>query len=187
MDLTQALSLGESLLERIRSVTDRCEIAGSIRRKKPIVKDVELVVLTSDYEGMYRALTPAGRFIKPGVPDIIDWPPKPNAKYVRMLLNEGIKLDLFIASRDNWGGIYTMRTGSGVGPTGHAFNGFVPTLFSKWKKVSKGGRMVGGQPMLPDNTILQVKEESDFFDLCRVRWIPPEERIDGAAVKSNAL
>jgi len=185
MDLTEALSLGESLLERIRCVTDRCEIAGSVRRRKPIVKDVELVALVSDYEGLYRRLAPAGRFIKPGVPGVVDWPPKHGAKYVRMLLSEGIKLDLFIATPDNWGGIYTMRTGSGVGPDGAAYNGFVPRLFSRWKRVSKGGRMSGGQPTLPDGTMLSVPEEQDYFDLCRVRWVPPEERVDGNAVKSN--
>lgn len=185
LPLTEALPLAESLVERVRCITLRCEIAGSVRRRKENVKDIELVAIVDDYEGLYKRLAEAGRFIKPGVPDIIDWPAKPGAKYVRMLLNEELKLDLFIANKDNWGGIYTMRTGSGVGPDGNPYNGFVPRLFSRWKRVSKGGKMTGGQPTLPDGTMLSVPEEEDFFALCKAKWIPAEERIDGNAVHST--
>lgn len=183
MTLVEALPLAKGLVDLIRCVTIRCEVAGSIRREKEIVKDVELVAIVEDYEGLYKRLSEAGRFIKPGVPDVIDWPPKVGAKYVRMMLEQGIKLDLFIATRDNWGGIFTMRTGSGVGPNGTM--GFVPRLFGRWKQVSKGGMMTGGQPTLPDGTVLPVPEEEDYFELCQALWVPPRERIDGRAVKSN--
>jgi len=187
MPLIKALPLSQALINLIKDFTVRCEIAGSVRRKKEIVKDIELVARVEDYEGLYRQLAHAGRFIKPGVPGVIDWPPKPGAKYVRMMLNDNIKLDMFITTPDNWGGIFTMRTGSGVGTDGNPYNGFVPRLFSKWKRMSGGGRMVGGQPTMPDGTMLSVPEEQDFFDLCGAVWIPPEERIHGNAVKSNRV
>ena len=185
MELSQALPLAESLVDRVRCVTGRCEVAGSVRRRKPTVKDIELVVLVDDYAGFYRRLGPAGRFIKPGVPNVVDWPTKPGAKYVRMLLNEGIKLDVFVASPANWGGIFMMRTGSGVGPDGSPFTGFVPMMFSRWKKVSKGGKMSGGQPTLPDGTMLEVPEEEDVFRLFEARWVPPEERTSADAIHST--
>jgi DNA polymerase/3'-5' exonuclease PolX len=184
MQLNEALAIGESLLGRVRCVTDRVEVAGSVRRRKDNVKDIELVAIVSDYDGLYRRLAPAGRFIKPGVPDVVDWPPKHGAKYVRMLLKEGIKLDLFIATKANWGGIYMMRTGSGVGPDGLPFSGFVPMMFSRWKKVSKGGKMSGGQPTLPDGTMIEVPEEEDVFALFKARWVPAEERTSADAIHS---
>lgn len=182
LPIYEALPLAQSLVKRIKPVTRRVEVAGSIRRRKETVKDVELVIICDDYEGLFKRLGPAGRFIKPGVPNVVDWSPKPNAKYLRMLLNEGIKLDIFVAHRDNWGGIYTMRTGSGVDAHGNVFNGFVPRMFARWKRISGGGRMMGGQPCRPDGTILAVPEEEDFFDLCQARWVPPENRIDGNAI-----
>lgn len=184
MELSEACALAGTLVERIHCVTRRVEVAGSVRRLKPVVKDIELVAIVDDYEALFHRLSPAGRFIKPGVPDIIDWPPKRNAKYLRMLLNEGIKLDLFIASRDNWGGIYAMRTGSGVGPDGNVFSGFIPSMFARWKKVSGGGKMTGGQPTLPDGKVLAVPEEEDFFRLCKAEWVPPELRINSKAIRS---
>lgn len=185
MQLDEAQAIARALVQRVRRVVDRIEVAGSVRRLKPTVKDIELVALVSDYDRLYAKLAPTGRFIKPGVPGVIDWAPKPDARYVRMLLNEGIKLDLFIASPQNWGGIFAMRTGSGVGPDGTAFSGFIPMMFSRWKRVSKGGRMSGGQPTLPDGTMLPVPEEQSFFDLCKARWVPPEERSDASAIHST--
>ncbi len=185
MTLVEALPLAEGLVEHVRCVTVRCDVAGSIRRRKETVKDVELVAIVEDYEGLFRRLAECGRFIKPGVPGVIDWPPKVGAKYLRMLLNEDIKLDLFVATPDNWGGIYTMRTGSGVGPDGNPWSGFVPMMFSRWKRISKGGKMTGGQPTLPDGTMLSVPEEEDFFKLCEAEWVPPQDRISNEAIHST--
>ena len=184
MQLDEARAIADRLVDAVRPAVTRVEVAGSVRRQKPHVKDIELVAIVADYDELYRRLGPLGRFIKPGVPDVVDWPPKKGAKYVRMLLNEGIKLDLFVASRDNWGGIMMLRTGSGVGPDGNVHTGFGPAMLSRWKRVSKGGRMSGGQPMLPDGTLLSVPEEEDFFRLCEAQWVPPEERVDSKAVKS---
>ncbi len=185
MRLEEARVIADRLADAVRPAVRRVEVAGSVRRKKPVVKDIELVAVVSDYDELYRRLAPHGRFIKPGVPDVVDWPPKKGAKYVRMFLNEDVKLDLFIANRDNWGGIMVLRTGSGVGPDGNVYTGFGPAMLARWKRVSKGGKMSGGQPMLPDGTLIPVPEEEDFFRLCEAQWVPPEERIDSKAVKST--
>ena len=182
IELVHALTLANNLVNLVRDVVVRVEIAGSVRRQKQFVKDVELVAIVDDYQQLFARLSDAGRFIKPGVPNVIDWPPKPGAKYVRMLLDEEIKLDLFIANHLNWGGIYMMRTGSGVGPNGSPFSGFVPAMFARWKRISKGGRMCGGQPTLPDGTMLPVREEEDMFKLCNAKWIPPHERVSATCI-----
>lgn len=183
MALSEALPLANSVVELVRGVTRRAEIAGSIRRCKAEVKDIEIVVIVDDYQALFNDLSKVGMFIKPGVPDVQPWPPKIGAKYIRMLLHDKIKLDLFVATSDNWGGIYMMRTGSAVGPNGAAFTGFVPMMFSRWKKLSGGGKMIGGQPSLPDGQLLAVPEEQDMFDLCKVKFIPPQERVSSSVIK----
>lgn len=183
MDLKKAFVIASRLVNLASPACSRVEIAGSIRREKPDVKDIELVAIVNDYVTLFERLKSAGKFIKPGVPEVIEWAPKPNAKYVRMMLLEGIKLDLFIANPDNWGALYCMRTGSGVGPDGNPFSGFVPQMFKQWKKVSGGGRMSGCQPTMPDGLQLSTPEEIDFFELCGVEWVEPKCRLDRKAVK----
>ena len=181
MELNQAQQIAESIVHAIRPACVRAEVAGSIRRLKPDVKDVEIVAIVQDYDALFIELAKFGRFIKPGVPDVVDWPARPGAKYIRMLLNEDVKLDMFVAHKDNWGALFAMRTGSGIGPD--KTMGFIPGLFGSWKKKSGGGRMTGCMPTTPEGIKIAVPEEEDFFRLCGVEWIPPEDRKSARNVK----
>ena len=183
MELVEARALADRVLATMRSTCSRCEIAGSVRREKPIVKDIEIVAIVESYDDLFEAIRQHGRFIKPGVPDVIDWEPKVDAKYLRVILNEGIKLDLFIATPDNWAGIFLMRTGSGVGSNGSPFSGFIPGMFSRFKKLSKGGKMIGGIPTMPSGEQLLLAEEEDFFELLEMNFVPPKERTDRKVIK----
>jgi DNA polymerase/3'-5' exonuclease PolX len=187
MELNLAIEIANRVHSLAQPACSRVEIAGSIRRQKSSVKDIELVAIVDNYPSLFQSLTSVGKFIKPGVPDIIPWEPKENAKYLRMLLDGDIKLDLFCATPDNWGGLYMMRTGSGAGPDGNPYEGFVPGMFGRWKKISGGGKMTGGHPTLPDGTLLSVKEEQDYFDLVKVKWIPPELRSKKSIIKEHLV
>jgi DNA polymerase/3'-5' exonuclease PolX len=181
MELSKARNIAEKLLLDISPYCSRAEIAGSIRRKKAEVKDVELVVRVENWDELFDTLQQHGKFIKPGVPVVTPWDPKPDAKYLRMLLNDDIKLDLFVASPENWGALYMMRTGSAAGPNGDF--GFVPAMFAAWKRKSGGGKMVGCLPTTPEGLSISVPEEEDFFKLCGIKWVEPEERTSSRAVK----
>lgn len=183
MNLHDAKLIADEVVRAVLPSCHRAEVAGSIRREKPEVKDIEVVAVVADYDQLFSALRRFGRFIKPGVSEIVDWEPKVGAKYVRMLLHSGVKLDLFVASEDNWGSIFFMRTGSATGKDGKAWNAFVPQMFHRWKVVSGGGMMSGGMPTLPDGTQLPCYEESDFFDLVGVEFIPPSERTSASVIK----
>lgn len=181
MELVTAKQMADSIVNEIRPACFRAHVAGSIRRQKPEVKDIEIVAIVRDYGELYHRLAKFGRFIKPGVPDIIDWPPRQNAKYVRMLISEQIKLDLFVANQDNFGALFAMRTGSGISPDGKM--GFIPGLFAAWKRKSGGGKMTNCMPTTPDKVQIPVPEEEDFFKLCGVEWVPPEMRRSARDVK----
>lgn len=183
MNFDEANDIAHCVMNAVAPVCNRIEIAGSIRRRKDIVKDIELVAQIQSYDSLFEALQTQGMFIKPGTSEIIAWPPKHGNKYVRMMLPQNIKLDFFIATPHNWGPLFMMRTGSAAGPHGNPFDGFVPAMFSAWKKVSGGGYMSGCMPTLPDGTSLVVPEEADFFELCNVSWIEPQDRISAQVVK----
>ena len=183
IELSEARNIADKVLNHVRPAMARIEIAGSIRREKPIVGDIELVAIVDDRDKLLRLLGDVGPTIKPSVPGVIPWTPKPDSRYIRVRLEEGMNLDLFIANPDNWGGLFLMRTGSATGADGNAFNGFPPGCFARWKKLSGGGRMTDVMPTMPDGTQLPIPEEQDFFDLLEMNFVPPVERTARAVIK----
>ena len=183
IDLHEAQTIASKVLHHISPALDRGEIAGSIRRGKPVVGDVEIVAIPESHEKLVKLVRDVGQTIKPGVPGVVPWSPKPGARYIRVRLNEGMNLDLFLANPNNWGGLFMMRTGSGVGPDGNTFNGFVPGIFSRFKKLSGGGRMTDCMPTMPTGEQLEVPEEQDFFDLLEMDFVPPTERTSKNVIK----
>lgn len=183
IELSEARNIADKVLNHVRPAMARIEIAGSIRREKPVVGDIELVAIVADREKLLQLLGDVGQTIKPSVPGVIPWTPKPDSRYIRVRLNEGMNLDLFIAKPENWGGLFLMRTGSAAGADGNAFNGFTPGCFARWKKLSGGGRMTEVMPTMPDGTQLPVYEEQDFFDLLEMDFVPPVERTGRNVIK----
>lgn len=175
MNIKEAEEIGSALVAVAGPFCHTVVVAGSVRRQKPEVKDIELVARAADMTGLVAALRSRGAFIKPGTQEIIPWEPKPDARYLRMMLNEGVKLDLFLANEHNWGPLLAMRTGSGTGPRG-PWEGFVPALFARWREVSGGGRMLNCLPTLPDGRSVSVPTEEGFFNLCGAHFIPPQAR-----------
>lgn len=186
IELVQASKIAHDIVELIRPSTDRLEVAGSIRRKKSVVGDIEIVCIQNDREKLLKYLGEVGQTIKPGVPGVIPWTPKADSRYIRVRLDVDMNLDIFVARPENWGGLFMMRTGSGVGLDGNPFNGFIPRIFKRWKTMSGGGRMTEAMPTMPTGEQLPVPEEQDFFDLLDMDFVPPEERIDHKVIKKYA-
>jgi len=183
IELIIAESIANKVRDHVMSSMNRVEVAGSIRRRKDIVGDIEICGIPSDREKLIKSLGDIGQHIKPGVPGVVPWVPKVEAKYLRVRLEEGINLDVFLGTQQNWGGLYMMRTGSGASPDGNAFNGFIPGIFGRFKKLSGGGRMTDCMPTMPTGEQLWIPEEQNFFDILEMDFVPPEERITKGAIK----
>lgn len=183
IQLSHAETIANSVLKHITPVLVRGEVAGSIRRQKEIVGDIEIVAISDQREELFRLLSDCGQLIKPGVPGVIPWTFKSTSKYIRLRLNEGMNLDLFMATPQNWGGLFLMRTGSAVDNLGNPFSGFVPSIFKRWKVMSGGGRMTDCMPTMPTGEQLWVPEEQDFFDLLEMNFVPPELRASKNIIK----
>jgi DNA polymerase/3'-5' exonuclease PolX len=169
MKYLQALKIANDIVEQLSPNCDRIEIAGSIRRKKTDVKDIEIVcipkkVVQKDLFGNIVRQIPAANFIA----TINQWKKikgSPEGKYTQRLLPEGIALDLFTATFDNWGYIYAMRTGSAD------FSHQV--LARGWTKNGYHGQ---DGMLLKDGELVLIMEEEDLFQIAGVELIPPEER-----------
>lgn len=159
MKLHQALAIAENTMAQLAPHCERIEIAGSIRRRKPQVKDIEIVAIPKPYD--------TGLFANGIAPVVAQWEKVKGelpCKYTQRILPEGIKLDLFFAVPDNWGLIYAIRTGSAE---------FSKMLARRWVSYgfhSEGGYLVKNGQMVP------VREEKDLFDLIRMYYVEPNER-----------
>lgn len=189
--LKTARAIAEKIIADISPFCVRCDIAGSVRREKAEVKDIEIVCIPrfEDVPGevdLFGAKTERRnilqrhlqakdtvRWIKPGTSVIEDWPLKPEAKYWRGLMPNGIKLDVFLANEHNYGMIYLMRTGSAEFNVG---------LFTKCKQ--SGVRAAGGY-LWEGGKPLSTPEERDVFTWAGIKWVEPWGRLSAADVKRS--
>jgi len=159
MYLEHALPLAEKYVTLLAPHCERIEIAGSIRRKKFDVKDIEIVAIPKPYE--------TGLFAS-GIATVVNQWEKVKGdlpcKYTQRILPEGIKLDLFFATPTNWGLILVYRTGSSE------FN-------IAWLRSMKlrGYRMLEGTMFYKGKEVF-VREEKDLFNRMGERFILPEHR-----------
>lgn len=167
MKLIQATEIAKRIRSSLAPHCERIEIAGSIRRCKPEVGDIEIVCIPKTWEtGLFAG---ADTIVDPDFCAMVDrWPTvkgKPTGKYTQRILPDGINLDLFIARPENWGLILAIRTGSAEYSHCVLASGWVRNGYH-----SVDGMLVKGVYKTP------VREERDLFDICGRTWADPWER-----------
>lgn len=160
MKYEQAILIAERVKAQLEPHCERIEIAGSIRRKKAEVKDIEIVAIPKPYEtGLFES----------GIATVVNQWQKVKGdipcKYTQRILPEGIKLDLFFAEPANWGLALAIRTGSAE------FSHKV--LAARW--VQLGYKSVDGH-LTANGRRVPIREEADLFSRLRMDYIEPEKR-----------
>ena len=165
--LARAEIIAEATRAALAPHCERIAIAGSVRRRRPFVGDIELVCIPR--------LVPAGLFGDALITDpdfcagVTQWPAvkgKPDGKYTQRRLPDGIMLDLFMADVENWGAILAIRTGSAD------FARHI--LATGWVKA--GYHSEDGRLRARDGSIMPVREEPDLFALLGIPFVEPEAR-----------
>ena len=176
MERRSAKALADGFLRDLQGYCERIEIAGSIRRGKEMVGDIEIVAmprlgadLFGEVNGGFCALDGAldgmaqsgylGKAIKSGL------------RYKQYELPQGIKLDLFIVRPPaQWGVIFAIRTG--------------PWKFSRWivTRRDSGGALpsdctVSGGAVYRGGKVVPMAKEIDFFNFIGLDWVSPEKRF----------
>ncbi len=178
MKLDRAQKCARKVINILEPFCEKIETAGSIRRKKPEVKDIEIVALPKGTEGERRI----NRRLKWSEKNSSIQMIKNGEKYKQFTLIkknglELIKVDLFIVTPPaQWGVIFLIRTGSAE--------------FSKWivnirkrefYSFSKGQLLHNYQSGLGRDKkwkteVLVTPEEKDVFQKLRIEYIYPENR-----------
>lgn len=162
MEYNEAFKIATEVKELLSPFCERIQIAGSIRREKPEVKDIEIVAIPKPYEiGIFESgiATVVNRWqkIKGELP----------CKYTQRMLPQGIVLDLFFAEPINWGYILAIRTGSAE----YSHN----TLAKGWVKNGYKGED-GYLKIRSENRVVEVREEIELFKRAGVRFVLPQFR-----------
>lgn len=165
MKYEDAIIIAERIKAELAPHCERIEIAGSIRRQKPEVKDIEIVAIPKPYDiGLFQS----------GIAEVINQWQKVKGemeygvcKYTQRILPDGIKVDIFFAEPGNWGLQLAVRTGSA--DYSHK------VLASGW--VSRGYRSEGGYLYSAgSNTRHEHYEEIDLFKRIGVDYVEPQFR-----------
>jgi DNA polymerase/3'-5' exonuclease PolX len=170
-----ALAKAQALAAALEPYCERILIAGSLRRQKPEVGDLELVIIrrVEDETDMFDL--PTGRLIDtltPGLEAIGISRFTKNGSKLKQFTWQDMTAELYIATRDTWGCLATIRTGS--------------SDFSQWLVTDKrhGGACPGMYAfkegrLCVDSVPVPTPQEEDVFRLLELEWIDPVERLEG--------
>jgi DNA polymerase (family 10) len=102
MELDKARKVADQVVTKLKPYCDRIEIAGSIRRQRPWVHDIDLVCIPLNQGQFVVALQSLGQ-IKLG-----------GKKVIRCALfqSPGFDLDVYVATTGTWATLLLIRTGS---------------------------------------------------------------------------
>jgi DNA polymerase/3'-5' exonuclease PolX len=183
----EALSIAELLVDLFAPACKRIEVAGSVRRMKPEVGDIEIVAVPDlrpprpafgqrPYATLLEAII-AGSEMEDDNPLRLHSVLGGN-KYKKfwVSIDHGqtwnIKLDLFLVTPPSeWGVEYLIRTG--------------PREFSQWMVTEQyrngalpnGCRCEGNAIRNKDGAIVPMPEEIDYLNFCGLSWIKPSKRV----------
>ena len=188
MKLEQARAIAEDKVRMFAPFCERVEIAGSIRRGKPEVKDIEIVAQPriTALQDIFGTVVDVVSALNGINFDALGLVVKKGPRYKKISLKEGISLDLFIVMPPaTWGVIFALRTGpdewSKWAVTRRAMGGGLPTdMRVDDARVLRGGRAVVAETGLVTGYVggdpVPTPEEADFLRLVGCADAPPSER-----------
>lgn len=170
ISLATAKAKAERFMKLIMPFCERAEIAGSIRRQKADIGDIEIVAIPCEvqdslfFDPLRNRHLILGTLINNLLPII-----KAGDRYIQTEY-EGTQIDLFLASPDTWGCVFTIRTGSAEFShklvTKKAYGGYCPdNLYFHEARIF--GR---------DGEAYETPEEEDVFELLGLEFIEPSAR-----------
>lgn len=159
---SEANAIAEDLVNQLRPHCSQIDIAGSIKRRKPTIGDVEIVCLPLPYD--------ASPLFCSGIATVVNQWEKVKGelpcRYTQRILPSGMKLDLFMPDPAGYGLQLAIRTGSAEWSHKRLATAWVRTGFK-----SEGG-------LLRDQAgrVLPCRTERELFERIGLKWVEPVNR-----------
>jgi len=152
MKLQQAETIAKNFLSEIKEFCERIEIAGSIRRKKPEVNDIDIVLIPRQREHLIQRIRKISRVEVQG------------KKLIRTEYSN-VQIDAYFATEETWGILLLVRTGSkehNIKLCQHAIN--------------KGMKLSSEKGLMKDGKVIASKTEEEVFQALGMDYVEPGER-----------
>lgn len=164
--LGEALPLAEEILAKLEAMpsVSKASIAGSVRRRKETIGDIDLLVATDDPEAVMETFTNLG----PEFEVALNGPTKSR------IVKEGLGVDLRVLPAENWGTLISYFTGS------QAHN---VRLRERAKSMGLSLNEYAFSKIDSDEKILCPTEE-DVYRVLEMAWVPPELREDKGEIEA---
>jgi DNA polymerase/3'-5' exonuclease PolX len=165
--LAEALAICADTVADLRPHCLKIDEAGSVRRRRPTIGDLEIVCLPNR-DPLESTPLFAGGFAMA----VEQWPGvvgNPDGRYTQRMLPCGLKLDLFMPHPDGYGLILAIRTGS----SDWAHN----VLAAGWRRA--GFHSDKGLLRREDGSVVPCRTELELFDTIGLRWVEPVDREVG--------
>jgi len=109
MKLLEATQIAMELVNKLRPYCDRIEVAGSIRRGRREVKDIDIVAIPNEDK-----ITAAGYFGRQHLIGTIANTSRPirSGQSIASFVFKDINVDIYWATHSTWGTLLLIRTGS---------------------------------------------------------------------------
>lgn len=157
MKLEDAKKISDEVLKILSPLSKKLEVVGSIRRKKPEVNDIDIVIIPSEEDYLKKiedAFKGYGRILLKG------------EKIVRIETKWGISVDIYIANPATYETIKLIRTGSKE----HNIKLCKIAKSRGWKLKA------GGEGLVDERGNLIANTEYGILKALLGRYVPPEER-----------
>ena len=147
----------EELLKHILDLpnVERAEVAGSYRREKPTVGDIDILVVTEDGQGVSDAISTLKL-----VRDVIAH----GDKKLSFDLQSGLRTDVRFVDHDQFGSALLYFTGS------KEWN-----IIMRKKAIARGWKL-SEYGLFDGDEVIASKEEDDIFDALEMDWREPKDR-----------
>jgi len=99
MELERAKTIANEVIKRLSPYCQRIEVAGSVRRQKAVVNDIDIVLVPSDLWNLSQEVMGLG-------------PSKVSGDKLKRINHNGVQVDLYYASQETWATLLLIRTGS---------------------------------------------------------------------------
>jgi len=154
MKLQEALEIANEVYCRIKPHCEKIEVAGSIRRLKPEVKDIDIVLIPDNSGKLSQEIDRLG-------PPIVDGEKLKRVEY------EGTQVDLYYATPETWATLLLIRTGSVQNNIRLCLR--ARSLGMKLKANGDGIVDVDGQ-------LIPIESEEQVYNILRLPYQEPWER-----------
>jgi DNA polymerase (family 10) len=152
MKLEDARKIAKDFVTEIKEFCEKIEIAGSIRRQKLEVNDIDIVLIPKLREHLIQKIRNISKVEVQG------------KKLIRTEYS-GIQVDIYLATKETWGILLLIRTGSkehNIKLCQHA--------------IKKGMKLSSEKGLMKGDKIIANETEEGIFKSLGMNYIKPEDR-----------